>query len=254
MPSARPCGFSPDVAGVGIALVCSPSRSPHSPVRRPPRTTFAGAFSVVPGVPVFATRVCAAWPARISIFASRQRSWDSCPSQLCSGRTVPRASSAAEAHLSFDPSHPLDSFSSRYRPCDLSSNSISNATTVDQDAANFDSWALTRPSSLSAALSLFDGGLMLPWALPLSGLGTPIGAAQGARPRRVHRPSPFRFRRLSALELLAYRLPCRNPAGSPDQSLPDAPALQRFRRPMPCSSGVALPDAGRTSRMRFFTC
>lgn len=160
MPSARPCGFSPDAAGVGIALVSSPSRLSHSPVRRPPRTTFAGAFGIGPGVPVFATRVCAAWPARIAIFASRQRSWDSCPSQLYSGRTVPRASSAAEAHLSFVPSHPSRSIFVEISAVCLSDDSNSdpdsisnsNATTVDRDAADCDFWALTRPSSFAAVL------------------------------------------------------------------------------------------------------
>lgn len=48
--------------------------------------------------------------------AGRQRSWDSCPSQLCAGRTVPRASSAPEAHLSFVRHIHLGEFMPRYRP------------------------------------------------------------------------------------------------------------------------------------------
>jgi hypothetical protein len=75
-------------------------------------------------------------------------------------------------------------------------------------------------------------------------------------PGSTHRPPPFRFRWLSALELRhdACR-PCRDPDGPTDQGrLRLSPALQRFRRPMPGSSGRGATRAGRTSRMRFFTC
>jgi hypothetical protein len=95
----------------------------------------------------------------------------------------------------------------------LNSITISNAdaTTVDRDAAEVDFWALTRPSSLSAdfvalcrrthaALGFASFG---PW-------DTSWRSVAGAS-RRVHRPSPFRFRRLSALEL--RRIACL--AGTP---------------------------------------
>jgi hypothetical protein len=120
VPSAHPCGFPPDVPGSDVSLTSSCARTPpaaeHSPVR-----------PFEPGVPVPATRVCAAWPASfragsapgIQPFAAFLRP-DSSASVFRRGgpRVVSRA-------------HPPRWFWSRHRPSELQSNS----NTADQDAS-----------------------------------------------------------------------------------------------------------------------
>jgi hypothetical protein len=136
----------------------------------------------------------------------------------------------------------------------------------------FDSWALTRPHQPSAARVADGGELMLPWALPLSGLpGTSWCKRPGSLidlrlppmdrqdlPGFAHRPPAKTASGGSPLLSLARDAcrSCRDPAGPPDQDRPHASAaLQRFMRPMPGSSDNAERSAlGRTSRMRFLAC
>jgi hypothetical protein len=252
-PAGRPCGFSPDATDRTIALVSSPKRSSRCSVRRPPPTTFANTFLRKVWRTSRRGRDCTAWPAWIAIH------WPATPmgflpfAALCRMRQfrVRRPHRRPTCRSSVTSTSESLCRGTGRDHCQIRSQA-STQTHGRSGCGGLDFWALTRPSSSSAAVAL-GGELMLPWALPLSGLGHEVCNVTGAS-RRVHRPSPFRFRRLSALEL-RRRLPAsRKPRWLPDQSRPGAPALQRFSRPMPCSSDPALPGAGRTSRMRFFTC
>lgn len=161
-----------------------------------------------PGVPVHQRQICAAWPA--FCFAGSAHGIQPFAALLRPDSSA--MSSAAEAHLTFVCRIHLDgsgrgigrqnSYKCRQRPTRM---------------LRFVFWALTVRPAIHCLSS--DSRLMLPWALPLSGLRTPVRAAWRARPR--HRPLAVARSVSGGSPLLGFSSVlqlCRDPDGPPDQN------------------------------------
>jgi hypothetical protein len=160
------------------------------------------------------------------------------PSQLCSGRTVPPAFSAAGAHVSFAGRIFLDGFG----------RGISRQNSMETDCGRsecvqFDFWTLTRPTSHPPPVV----GRGTDAALGFASLGiadTRSCRIAGSSPPSLIDRRPIRFRRLSALGLQRRSPALPVPRWFADQN--------RSRRLLFSDSGdrclalptVALPKAG----------
>jgi len=135
-----------------------------SPVRRPPR----GIRRSVPFSPAFQSPRGGFAP--LGRFVSRQRSWDS---------TLRSFTPAGQFRERLSPRRPtcrLPVASSSMILVEASAARTREKTTAaDQDVSGSPSGH--RPVRPAVLCLSSDSGLMLPWALPLSGIRTPVGAA-----------------------------------------------------------------------------
>jgi len=186
------------------------------------------------------------------------------PSQLCSGRTVPPALSAAEAHLSFTPVQSPRLIFVGVPAADPIRTRLSlelRRYAADRVESGCAFWALTRPCQPSPAAGRFGGGLCCP-GLCLFRVCRTLHrcSVAGSSPHAFVGRRLSRFRRLSALELWWSRRPVfAEPHWSAaNQAGLAPPALQRFQAANAsllrsrCSSERGR--TGRATRMRFFTC
>lgn len=160
----------------------------------------------------------------------RQRSWIQ-PFAALLRPDCSATSSVTETHLSFACLILLDGFGRG-----IGRQNLLIPTATDQNVPGSTSGDSTVRPAVHCLSS--DNGLMLPWGLPLSGLRTPAGAVCGLVPASLIGRRPFRFRRLSALELQQRSPVLPEPRWFTGPEPVSPPALQRFQRPMPCSSGM----------------
>jgi hypothetical protein len=189
------------------------------------------------------------------------------PSQLCSGRTVPSAFSAAEAHVSFTPTQsprlifvgyrpPIQTYPNLSEPDSnrtLSYNRRFSILRGRSRCVGCAFWALTRPCQPSPAAGRFlGGGLCCPGLCFFRVCRALLGCSvAGSSPHAFVGRRPILLRRLSALELGRSRWPVfAEPRWSAaNQAGLAPPALQRFesdRRLAPPAAAL-LDRPGRTS-------
>jgi len=234
--SAHPCGFPPDVPGSDVSLTSSCARTPpaagHSPVR-----------PFEPGVPVPATRVCAAW-----VLCVDQRSWDS---------TLRSFSPAGQFRERFPPRGPTCRF-----PVASSSMVLVEASAAGTVAelkhgrsgcVRFDFKALTRPASRPTSASSRQGTHAALGFASFGLAGTGSCRVAGSSPPPLIDRRPFRFRRLSAPGLQRRSPALPEPRWSPDQSRSRRLLFSDSSGRCLAPPAWSLPGAGRASRMRFST-
>lgn len=235
--SAHSCGFPPDEPGSDVSF------RHRSPVRRPPR----GIRRSVPFSPAFQSsrsrfaplgRFVPGSAHGIQPFAALFRPDSSA------------TSSVAEAHLTFACRILLDGFGrgigwktgtdpiGAKHPQGRSGQWGLSPFSGRSECGRFVFWALTRPASRPLPVVRQGAHAALGFA-SFGPADTCWCSLTGSSPSSLIGRRPFRFRRLSALGLQRRSPALPEPRWFAGPEPVSPPALQRFQRPMPCSS-----DAG----------